>query len=143
MSGNSWGESWGIAGSFAWGDSWGFEGAVVTPPTPTPTPTIIGGVGKAWAAYYKSTQPKLPKKKKRLVDELDEMIAELQSRIEDISPNATALKEGAERALRVSMSLADMNPSKVTLEALRGQIAALHNAIQELDDEDIILLALH
>jgi hypothetical protein len=77
-----------------------------------------------------------PKRKKRL-DDLDEMIAELRSRIEEVPVEATA-EDIYQRTLRVSQALA--NQPDPSLRAIDNQLVLLRAAIQEIDDEEAILL---
>lgn len=138
MSGRTWGESWGITGHFAWGDSWGFEG--VTPPPSSPPPaatTNLGVGGRAWA-----NRTGLPKKKKKLVDELDEILIELRSRIEEAPPvkvEPTWVKE-----LRKQEAFANSDLIVEATQAdLQARLAMVRAIVREMDDEETLLLALH
>jgi hypothetical protein len=75
-----------------------------------------------------------PKRKKRL-DELDEMIAELRSRIVE----APEVVPDFERTLRVSQALAN-NSDNASLQQIGNQIVLLRAAINEIDDEEVIML---
>jgi hypothetical protein len=76
-----------------------------------------------------------PKKKKRLEDELDEMIADLRSRIIE----APEQFPDFERTLRVSQALAN-NSDNASLQQIGNQIVLLRAAINEIDDEEVIML---
>lgn len=107
--------------------------------TPTVTAAATGVGGRAWRSWYKST---LPKKKRKLVDELDEMIAALEERIVPVEV-AGFDEETYQRTLRVSQDLATRQDiGEVTNERIANQIDQLKRAIEEIDDEEAIILAL-
>jgi hypothetical protein len=141
VSGNTWGESWGIAGSFLWGDSWGFEGAVtppvVTPPTPTTDAGGVGGFSKAWSDHYRKPK-KLTKKRKSLLEDLDEMVIELRSRIREAPPEAAPPVPNFEIVLAESRMA-----SELSNEEIKRQIARAQMMLNEMEDEELILLAFH
>jgi uncharacterized protein involved in exopolysaccharide biosynthesis len=97
---------------------------VVTPPAPA-IETFPG----AWAKPVRK-----PKKKKRL-DELDELIAELKSRIVETPEPLPDI----ERTLRVSQAIA-ANSESVSFQEISNQVALLKAAIDEIDDEEVIML---
>jgi hypothetical protein len=105
--------------------------AVVAPPVVVDA----GGAGEVFRGAW-TDRIKKPKRKKRL-DDLDEMIAELRSRIEEVPVEATA-EDIYQRALRVSQALA--NQPDPSLRAIDNQIVLLRAAINEIDDEEAILL---
>jgi hypothetical protein len=106
--------------------------AVVTPPVVADAGGTGGQVFRgAWTDRIRK-----PKRKKRL-DDLDEMIAELRSRIEEVPVEATA-EDIYQRTLRVSQALA--NQPDPSLRAIDNQLVLLRAAIQEIDDEEAILL---
>lgn len=117
-------------------------GSVGQAPTPTPTPVVTtspGGVGvRAWRDHYK----KLPKKKKKLVDELDEMLLELRSKIEEQPPEEVEPEWVSEfrRAEAWSQSQFALDATNIQLAA---QIAIIKSIIREIDDEEALLLAIH
>lgn len=105
---------------------------VVTPPT-TPGP-IIGGAG--WIS------PTRKPRKKKLVEELDEMIMELRERI--VETPAEVDEDVYARQLRVSEALANRADIDLVSDArIRDQIEILQRTIAEIDDEEAILLTLH
>lgn len=113
-----------------------------TPPAVVVAPAVEANIGvgrAAWRNWYRST---LPKKKRKLVDELDEMISVLQERI--VPAEVAGFDEEVyQRTLRVSQELAarqDLN--RITDERIAKQIARLKDAIEEIDDEEAIILAL-
>lgn len=118
----------------------GFIEDATPPAVIAPTVEANIGVGRAaWRNWYHST---LPKKKRKLVDELDEMIAALQERIVPVEV-AGFDEEVYQRTLRVSQELAarqDLN--RITDERIAKQIARLKDAIEEIDDEEAIILAI-
>jgi hypothetical protein len=142
VSGNAWGESWGIAGAFAWGDSWGFD-AAVTPPTPEPdvppppSPGGAGGFSKAWSDHYRKPK-KLTKKRKSLLEELDEMVIELRSRIREAPPEAAPPVPNFEIIMAESRMA-----SELSNEEIKRQIARAQMMLNDMEDEELILLALH
>jgi hypothetical protein len=112
------------------------EGTIedATPVVVTPPVVDAGGVGRQTFPGAWGKPVKKPKKKKRL-DELDEMIAELRSRVVEAAPDQDDFYE---RRLRVSAALAQQpDPS---LREIENQIALLQEAINEIDDEEAILL---
>jgi hypothetical protein len=104
--------------------------AVVTPPV------VAEGTGGQVFRGAWTDRIKKPKRKKRL-DDLDEMIAELRSRIEEVPVESTA-EDIYQRTLRVSQALA--NQSDPSLQAIDNQLVLLQEAINEIDDEEAILL---
>lgn len=140
----AWACSWGRS----WLDSWGDTSAcVVTPPpviTPTPA-TSPGGVGgKAWSSR---TRKPLTKKKRTLLEELDDALIELRGRIEErdaaeeqvaaeLSEYESELRKG--EALQISAMETD-----VSLAQIQIQLTYIREALREMDDEEALLLALH
>jgi len=117
------------------------SGPAASPPT-TPPETLIsaapGGVGvRAWRDHY--PRPKLPKKKKKLVDELDEILLELRSRVAeepeiDRGPELNLLESSYNQALHGELSLVQ----------IQLQIGMAQAMMREMDDEDaLLLLAIH
>jgi hypothetical protein len=103
------------------------------------TPAVVstpdaGGTG---GQVFRGAWTDRIKKRKKRHDDLDEMIAELRSRIEEVPVESTA-EDIYQRTLRVSQALASQpDPS---LRAIDNQIALLQEAINEIDDEEAILL---
>jgi hypothetical protein len=103
------------------------------------TPPVVADAGGTGGQVFRGAwtdRIRKPKRKKRL-DDLDEMIAELRSRIEEVPVEATA-EDIYQRALRVSQALA--NQPDPSLRAIDNQIVLLQAAINEIDDEEAILL---
>jgi hypothetical protein len=103
------------------------------------TPPVVADAGGTGGQVFRGAwtdRIKKPKRKKRL-DDLDEMIAELRSRIEEVPVESTA-EDIYQRALRVSQALA--NQPDPSLRAIDNQIVLLREAINEIDDEEAILL---
>jgi hypothetical protein len=98
---------------------------VVTPPAPA-IETFAG----AWAKPVRK-----PKKKQKKLLDLDELIAELKSRIVEIPEPLPDI----ERTLRVSQAIA-YNSDNVSFQEINNQIALLREAIEEIDDEEVIML---
>jgi hypothetical protein len=107
-----------------------------TPVVVTPPVVDAGGTGGQVFRGAWTDRIKKPKRKKRL-DDLDEMIAELRSRIEEVPVESTA-EDIYQRTLRVSQALA--NQSDPSLLAIDNQLVLLQAAINEIDDEEAILL---
>jgi hypothetical protein len=105
-----------------------------TPVVVAPPVADAGGAGGQVFRGAWTDRIKKPKRKKRL-DDLDEMIAELRSRIEEVPVEAEDIYQ---RALRVSQALA--NQPDPSLRAIDNQIVLLRAAIEEIDDEEAILL---
>ncbi len=106
--------------------------AVVTPPVVVDT----GGAGVS--VFPGAWNARKPLKKKKRLDELDEMIAELRSRVSEV-PVEDYSEEIARRALRVGVALAN-NPDQASMAAIGNAIVLLRNALIEIDDEEAILL---
>jgi hypothetical protein len=98
---------------------------VVTPPAPA-----IETFGGAWSKPVRK-----PKKKQKKLLDLDELIAELKSRIVEIPEPLPDI----ERALRVSQAVA-YNPDSASFQEINNQIVLLREAIEEIDDEEVIML---
>jgi hypothetical protein len=97
-----------------------------------------------WRNYLEEgSRRKLGDKKKKLVEELDDMIDELRETIAESPYLAEDTEAAAQRALRVSIALAQSDMGQVKMMDLRKQIAVLGEAIQDIEDEEIILLAIH
>jgi hypothetical protein len=103
-----------------------------TPVVVTP-PVDAGGVGRMVFPGVWNGKP--VKKRKKRLDDLDEMIAELRSRIEEVQPDEDDFYQ---RRLRVSAALAQQ--PDLSLRDIENQIALLQEAINEIDDEEAILL---
>ncbi len=99
---------------------------VVTPPVVTAQQFFPG----VWSSPVR-------KKRKKRLDELDEMIAELRSRISE-TPIEPDYEDIYQRTLRVSQALA--NQPEPSFLAINNQIVLLREAIQEIDDEEVIML---
>jgi hypothetical protein len=105
-----------------------------TPVVVTPPVADAGGTGGQVFRGVWTDRLRKPKRKKRL-DDLDEMIAELRSRIVEVAPEED---DYYGRQLRVSSALA--NRPDPSLREVENQIALLRAAINEIDDEEAILL---
>lgn len=141
---SAWGLSWGRA----WGNSWGsVEGEAATGILPG------GGRGnylewweREWARIREERadrkRRKLPKKKREVLDELDEILLELRSRIdetpkEELEPKLIADYRVADQFYRDAMN------AELSLKEMRGYLALALAIRQELDDEEAIVLAIH
>lgn len=143
MTTSAWGGSFGEAPNSAWGDSFGFEGFV--PPVVVTPPTVFPGGGSLyWKRYQEElSKKKLPKKKRKLLEELDEALVELHGRIEEAEVKESIENE-ALKTFRLSQEIFTAPQiTEITLESLRAQIAIVKRAIEEIDDEEVIILALH
>jgi hypothetical protein len=98
---------------------------VVTPPAPA-----IETFGGAWGKPVRK-----PKKKQKKLLDLDELIAELKTRIVEIPEPLPDI----ERTLRVSQAIA-YNSDNASFQEINNQIALLREAIEEIDDEEVIML---
>ncbi|MGH8671842.1 MAG: hypothetical protein ACREUA_07375 [Burkholderiales bacterium] len=150
MSGNAWGESWGLTGDDAWGDSWGFEGfapPVVTPPTILPAGTsYLAWWQREWdriRGERKKKKKKLPPKKLELIKELDQAVIELQAQLAERQDTEaytqTMQREVLDAAALINQAYADL----VSAQRLRLEITRFEEYLREMDDEETILLALH
>jgi hypothetical protein len=104
--------------------------AVVTPP-------VVVDAGGTGGQVFRGAWTDRIKKRKKRHDDLDEMIAELRSRIEEVPVESTA-EDIYQRTLRVSQALA--NQADPSLLAIDNQLVLLRAAIEEIDDEEAILL---
>jgi hypothetical protein len=133
-------------------------GGATAPGTSAPTDTIppggglpLGGNDKRWQSYRdhflnRGCKKKLTKKQKSLLEALDEALVELKERVAETSfEDSFAYEEELhQRHLRVSMELAEQCMTReFHADKIQRQIEILNAAIEELDDEEAILLALH
>lgn len=147
---DTWGGSWGTS----WLNSWGQQGAA-----PAPSEVVIppgGGRGlyrrenylawweQEWARIREERaerkRRKLPKKKRKVLDELDEILLELRSRIDELpkeQPKLIADYREMERFYQSSLN------AELSLKEMESYLALALAIRQELDDEEAILLALH
>lgn len=143
---SAWGLSWGRA----WGNSWGSVEGVEAPGIPP-------GGGKAlyrenylswWEREWKRIREeraerkrrKLPPKKRKVLDELDEIILELRSRADEMpreQPKMIADYREMERFYRNALN------EELSLKEMRAYLDVALRIRQELDDEEAIILALH
>jgi hypothetical protein len=107
-----------------------------TPGFVEPPVTDAGGVGQIFPGVWRGKPVRKSKKKKRL-DDLDEMIAELRSRVLEIEVEPSE-DDFYQRRLRVSAALAQQ--PDLSLREIENQIVLLQAAINEIDDEEAILL---
>jgi hypothetical protein len=143
--GKSWGEdtpalrgsAWACTWSRSWLDSWGDTSScvvtpVVTPPTPGP---LTGGAG-----WISPRRKPLPKKKRTLLEELDDYLIELRSRIEEEpEPDLEVVSAyRAAEAFATSELVADY-----TVKDIQARLIIVREMIREMDDEEAILLAIH
>jgi hypothetical protein len=149
---DSWGKSWGeeaapaLRGSAwactwgrSWLDSWGDTSScdVVIPPSPPPpTPGPLTG-GGGWISPRRKP---LPKKKRTLLEELDDYLIELRSRIEEEpEPDLEVVRAyRAAEAFATSELVADY-----TIKDIQARLIIVREMIREMDDEEAILLAIH
>lgn len=153
MAGNTWGESWGLTGDCTWGDSWGFEGFV--PPQPdAPTIPPGGGRGVDYLSWWerelrrilkerKKPKKKLPPRKKELLDDLEESLADLRAQAAERIETDNYAREIRNQVLESARLLNEAYAAQVTNKRLQQEIAVLEAYLQELDDEETIILALH
>lgn len=149
MATSAWGGSWGESPNSSWGDSWGFEGFVA----PDTAPVIPPGGGRGvdylswwereWARIREERKArkkkKVPKKKRDVLEELDEILVELKSRVrEEEVPQRTQVSIGEIQAFAN-----DALSASVTIEQIRIYVSLANAIAQEMDDEETILLALH
>ena len=111
----------------------------IAPPAPPVVYPAGGGPLYDLHIYKQREQAKaaLPKRERKLVDELDGILAELHSRIEDKeeapAPIVAKLNDGylaAEAAISGQLATAK----------LRSQIEQLRAAVDEMDDEEVLLM---
>lgn len=124
----------------------GGGGGVVTPTIPPGGGYPVHRGSLYWKRYQeelKRERCQFTKKKRTLLEELDEMILELQSRVVEAPPEIDEAEYY--RELRVSREMAwDADACReVTNRQIQAQIAILKAAIEEIDDEEAILLTLH
>ncbi len=139
---DTWGGSWGTA----WANSWGQQG--VTPPTPTPTPPGPVGLYYAWwqreweriKQERAEKRKKVPKRKKKLLEELDDAILELRARAEEYTPTPEVRQEV--KRLEAFTDIEALN-ADITAAMVRDQIRFVEELMREMDDEEAILLAIH
>src|SRR5512139_1256933 len=106
----------------------------------TTTATTAGGVGRAaWRDYSRKS---LPKKKKKLVDELDDILLELRSRIEDVEPEYVEPEWVKEFRKQEAFANSDL-VVEATLDDLKARLMMVREIVREMDDEEAILLAIH
>jgi hypothetical protein len=143
---DTWGGSWGTS----WANSWGQQGAVVSEVVIPPG----GGRGLDYLSWWerelrrilrerKKPKKKLPPKKKELVDELDTVLADLRAQVEARAETDAYAKEIRERILEAAQLANQVMLAQVANKQLQAEIAILEAYLRELDDEDVILLALH
>jgi hypothetical protein len=133
------GSAWACTWSRAWLDAWGDTSScdVVIPPSPPPpTPGPLTG-GAGWISPRRKP---LPKKKRTLLEELDDHLIELRSRIEEEpEPDLEVVRAyRAAEAFATSELIADY-----TTKDIRARLIIVREMIREMDDEEAILLAIH
>jgi hypothetical protein len=109
---------------------WGV--GVATPPVVVEPPAVPQ---QSFPGAWSSRPVRKSVKKKKRLDELDEIIAELKSRIVEIPEPLPDI----ERTLRVSQAIA-YDSDNVSFQEINNQIALLREAIEEIDDEEVIML---
>jgi hypothetical protein len=134
LRGSAWACTWGRSWLDSWGDtsSCGVTPPVVTPPTPGP---LTGGAG-----WISPRRKPLPKKKRTLLEELDDYLIELRSRIEEEpEPDLEVVSAyRAAEAFATSELVADY-----TVKDIQARLIIVREMIREMDDEEAILLAIH
>jgi hypothetical protein len=130
----AWAEVEGLGGAacrIAWAEIEGTEVAVVTPPT---SPSG-GGVGApAWRNYARK-----PKRKRTLLEELDDMLIELRERIEPEAEEADYPTD----LIRAEAFAYNAMVTDYTIAEIGHQLALVRAILREMDDEDAILLSIH
>jgi hypothetical protein len=152
MAGNTWGESWGIAGSFAWGGSWGFEDAVApAPAAPAILPAGSSGNYLEWwerelhriLRERKKPKKKLAPKKQELVDDLEEVLVQLREHAAEKQETDKYANELRNQVLESARLLNAVYAEQVANKRIQHEIAVLEAYLREMDDEEAFLLALH
>lgn len=113
--------------------------------------SIVSGPGSNYLVWWeqewgrirreradKRKAKKVPKKKRELLDELDDIILELRAQAEDSPPEVKA----EVRQIDYFADLAAVN-AEISVAQVRAQIALAEAIMREIDDEEAILLALH
>lgn len=137
----------------AWGVSWGGAWATSWHGSDAPVASVSGGAGGWWGTDHDPAENW--KKRRRKINELDEIIRRAAGQIPDDVPEAVVAKAAVakiEKAVdvvsepppRVAVPL----PPEVDLRALAAEVTAVRAALQhykarralEEDDEDILLL---
>jgi hypothetical protein len=143
---DTWGGSW----STAWLNSWGQQG---TPAPEQPSIPPGGGRGLDYLSWWEREwdrirtdraerkRRKLPKKKREVLDELDEILLELRSRIDE-APEAVEPKIVEDYRIAEQFHRNAMN-ADMSLKEMRSYLALAMAIRQELDDEEAIILAIH
>jgi hypothetical protein len=143
---DTWGGSW----STAWLNSWGQQGA---PAPEQPSIPPGGGRGLDYLSWWEREwdrirtdraerkRRKLPKKKREVLDELDEILLELRSRIDE-APEAVEPKIVEDYRIAEQFHRNAMN-AEMSLKEMRSYLALAMAIRQELDDEEAIILAIH
>jgi hypothetical protein len=120
----------GAACRIAWAEVEGSPVAVVTPAGPEG-----GGVGgPAWRNYARK-----PKKKRTLLEELDDILVELRERIEPEAEEAAYPTE----LIRAETFAYNAMVKDYTIAEIGHQLALVRAILREMDDEDAILLSIH
>lgn len=113
----------------------------------TPTPTVGGGTGgaRAWSNWYRSKYPKsLAKKKRTLLDDLDEALAELREKIVEVEAEPIYTEPEWSVELRRGQALAESAlAADFAYSAIQAEITRLLAVIQEIDDEEAVILTFH
>jgi hypothetical protein len=159
--GGSWGEdagggigtadgSWACSWNQTWANSWGDTTTCsvdVTPPTPPAVETPAGHYYDWWLNEWErikreraKKRKKVPKKKRELLEELDERLDELYLQAETYTPSRPDRQE-----LKRIQAFADLQAynSEITLAMVRERIRFVEELLMEMDDEEAILLAIH
>jgi hypothetical protein len=138
---DTWGGSWGTS----WGGSWG-SGFTPAPAAPTIPPgggRYIEWWEREWARIReeraKRKKAKLPKKKREVLDELDEILLELRSRIDEAPVEKKVIEDyrAADQFYRNALN------AEYSLKEMRAYRSLVLAILQEIDDEEAILLAIH
>jgi hypothetical protein len=144
MAGDAWGGAW----NGFWGGSWG-EDVVVAPPA---EPTIPPGGGyyptHRGSLYWKRYQEELRSKKKKktkkeeLLEELDQHLVELNARIDEVPVEEIEPSWVADLRRTEAFAYNELVTEHTNKEIL-AYLTILREITQEMDDEDVIILALH
>lgn len=148
MAGNTWGGSWGENPNSSWGESWGFEGA--NPPTDAVGEAVLEITAAAVGlAIQPPDQPqidygafrtgpgrrKLTKRRKSLLEELDELQRDVRLLALEMPEERPAVEAAIDRA-------AYLIDTQAESQALARHIVRMRLILQELEDEEVILLAI-
>lgn len=133
-------DAWGGAFGDAWGASWG-SGSTPTP-TPTPvvaTPASLGGVASQpiQDRYWRSLERRFEKKKKQALQKSPEAV----DIVEEIASTQNIAAEALAR-LAVELERSNIREAAIYRDLLKLELE-IKQRDEEVDDEDVILLAVH